>query len=339
MMNKKLEAKVLRWMPWLPILLKRLDKEFRHFDVRYPAKALNRFKALAEKLPINIVIDEGRIMTDLRQLFEAPSTQQELRKFLLYLPKAAKKEASANPSYSLLLKLISKADEQVPLISLGALFTAADPANNLRPQCVPLDLIEQAEESKGEARAKAVVRAYLEVSELLYKPYLRRLWLLSCVIRNDWKKAPDKLGNLVVQLEQRLADHPGLVETDVGWKRNAAGHGHWEYDETDDSLILWDQKRPRTKVPVVELLAQLYRIYQISGPTLTFVAQLYLFRNFMWNTGLIDAFIVRIPQFLSSDEARRAAAEQEMVKKVMKVMEPLENYVAANSQAIAAATA
>jgi hypothetical protein len=338
-MNKELEAKILGWLPWLPWLLKRLEKELRHFDVRYPAKALNRFKALAEKLPINIVIDEGRIMADLRQLFEAPSTQQELRKFLLYLPKAAKKEASANPSYSLLLKLISKADEQVPLISLGALFTAADPEKNLRPQCVPLDLLEQADKSKGEARAKAVVRAYLEVSEWLYKPYLRRLWLLSCVIRNDWKKAPENLGNLIVQLNQRLPDHPGLVEINVGWRRNAAGHGHWEYDETDDSLILWDQKRPRTKVPVDELLAQLYRIYQISGPTLAFVAQLYLIRNFMWNTGLIDAFIVRIPHLLSSDEGRRSAAEQELIRKVMKAMERLQNYIAANSQAIAAANA
>lgn len=337
-MNKKFEDKILGWMPRLPLLLKRLDKEFRHFDVRYPAKALNRAKEMVKKFPLNIVIDENRVMADLREMFEAPATLQELRKFLLYLPKAAKKEASADPNYSLLLKLISKADERVPLISLGFLFNAADPERNLRPQSLPLDLIAQAENSKGEERAKAVVRAYLEVSEWLYKPYLRCLWMLSCVITSEWRRPPEYFGNLVVQLGQRLADYPGLVETDVGWRRNAAGHGHWEYEEAEDALILWDIKRPRCKVPVDELLAQLHRIYRLSGPTLAFVAQLYLFRNFMWNTGLMDAIIVRIPHFLSSDEARRAAAEQEIAKKMMKVMEPLENYVTANGQAIAAAT-
>lgn len=336
-MNKKFEKKILGWIPRLPLLLKRLDKEFRHFDARYPARALNRAKEMVKKFPLNIVIDEKRVMADLREMFEAPSTQQVLRNFLLYLPKAAKKEASVDPKYSLLLKLINKVDEQAPLLSLGFLFNAADPELNLRPQSLPLDLIVQAENSKGEERAKAVVRAYLEVSEWLYKPYLRRLWMLSCVIRNEWSKPPEHFGNLIFQLGQRLVDYPGLVEPDVGWRRNAAGHGHWEYDEAGDALILWDIKRPRCKVPVDELLAQLNRIYRLSGPTMALVAQLYLFRNFMWNTGLMDALIVQIPHLLSSDEARRATAEQEMMQKVMKVMGPAETYFTANSQAIAAA--
>lgn len=337
-MDKRFEARILGWMPWLPAALKRFAKEAKRFDSKHPAKALARVKGIAEKLALNITVDEGQIMTDLRQMFAAPSMQQELRQLLQYLPRAAKKEASANPNYSLLLKLIGKADEQVPLISLAALFNAADPTNNLRPQCEPLDLIEQAENSKGEARAKAVIRAYLEVAEWLYKPYLRRLWLLSCVITNDWRVRPEHLGNLVVQLERRLADYPGLVEGNAGWRRNAAAHGHWEYVKTEDALIMWDKNRPQEKVPIRELLAQVNSMYQISGPTFTLVAQLYFFRDFMWNTGLAEALIVRIPRFLSSDEARRADAEQEVIKKAIKVFAPLENYIAANSQVIAVAT-
>lgn len=338
-MDKELENKILSWMPWLPALMKRFGKELRHFDAKHPAKALAKIKVIADKLPFKIApMDEGKLMADLRQLFAYPSTQHQLREFLLYLPRAAKKEASANPSYSLLLKLINKADEQAPLISLGALFTAADPTNTLRPQCEPLDLIEQAESSRGEARAKAAVRAYLEVAEWLYKPYLHRLWLLSCVVTNDWRKRPEHFGNLVVQLSQKLPDYPGLIEIDAGWRRNAAAHGHWEYAAAEDALVMWDKNRPPSKVPVEDLMAQIHSMYRISGPTLAWVAQLYLFRNVMWNTGLIDAFIVRIPRLLSSDEASRAAAEQELVKKLLKAMEPLENYVTANSQAIAAAS-
>lgn len=333
-MEKEFDKKILSWMPWLPSLLKRLAREAKHLDVRRPAKLLARMKSVGEKLPLNIPLDEGRLVADLRQMFAAPSTQQGLRQFLLYLPRAAKKEASADPRYSLLLKLISKADEQVKLFSLTALFTAADPSNTLRPQCEPLDLIEHAERSRGEERAKAALRAYLEVAEWLYKPYLRRLWLLSCMAGNDWRKLPEHFGNLVVQLEHRLADYPGLVEADAGWRRNAAAHGHWEYLPAEDALVMWDKNRPRSKVPVGELLTQVNDMYRISGPTLALVAQLYLFRDFMWNTGLVEAFIVRIPSFLSSDEVRRAAAEEEMMKKAMRVMGPLENYITANRQAI-----
>jgi hypothetical protein len=337
-MDKRFEAKILSWMPRLPGVLKRFAKEARRFDSKHPAKALARVKGIVEKVALNSAVDESQVMGDLRQMFAAPSMQQELRRLLQYLPRAAKKEASANPSYSLLLKLISKADEQVPLISLAALFNAADPTNNLRPQCEPLDLIELAENSKGEARAKAVIRAYLEVAEWLYKPYLRRLWLLSCVITNDWRVRPQHFGNLVLQLERRLADYPGLVEGNVGWRRNAAAHGHWEYVKAEDALVLWDKNRPQEKVPVKDLLAQLNGMYQISGPTFTLVAQLYFFRDFMWNTGLAEALIVRIPRFLSSDEARRSAAEQEILKKAMKVFTPLENYITANNQVLVVAT-
>ena len=337
-MDDKFEAKILSWMPWLPVILKRFAKEATRFDPRYPAKALARVKGIADKLPLNITVDENRLLVDLREMFLAPSMQQELRLLLQSLARVAKKLAFANPNYSLLLKLISKADEQVSLISLAALFNAADPVNNLRPQCEPLDLIEQAENSRGEARAKAVIRAYLEVAEWLYKPYLRRLWLLSCVIKNDWRVRPEHFGNLVIQLERRLADYPGLVEGNAGWRRNAAAHGHWEYVKSEDALVMWDKNRPQEKVLVEELLTQVNRMYQISGPTFTLIAQLYFFRDFMWKTGLGEALIVRIPYFLSSDEARRAAAEQEVLKKALKVFAPLENYIAANNQVITVAT-
>lgn len=333
-MDKEFDAKILSWMPQLPALVKRFAKEVRHLDVTRPAKSLAKIKSIAEKFPLNIAVDEGRLIADMRQMFASPSTQQGLRQFLLYLPRATKKEASANPHYSLLLKLISKVDEQVPLFPLAALLSAADPANTVRPQCEPLDLIEQAENSKGEARARATVRAYLEVAEWLYKPYLRRLWLLSCAAGNDWRKLPENFGSLVTQLEHKLADYPGLVEADAGWRRNAAAHGHWEYVRAEDVLVMWDKNRPKIKVPVEELLTQVNNMYRISGPTLTLVAQLYLFRDFMWNTGLAEAFIVTIPRLLSTDEARRAAAEQELLKKVMDVVGPLESYITANSQAI-----
>jgi hypothetical protein len=130
----------------------------------------------------------------------------------------------------------------------------------------------------------------------------------------------------VIQLALKLKDYPGLVDEDAGWRRNAAAHGHWQYERKDDAIIMWDERHPWSTITVDELYAKLLAMYRIAGPTFARVGQLYLMRNVFFDTGLVDAFIGNIPRFLSTDEAERKAAELEMSEKANNVFGPLRSF-------------
>ena len=91
----------------------------------------------------------------------------------------AKREAMRNPRASLLLKLISEADQNVPLVSMMFLRDATQSLKRLRAQLEPADLLVSVDSTSGEDRARALVRAYRETAEWLYEPYLRVLWRLA----------------------------------------------------------------------------------------------------------------------------------------------------------------
>lgn len=133
---------------------------------------------------------------------------------------------------------------------------------------------------------------------------------------NDFRLEPKTFGQVVGQLSARLQGYPGLVDADAGWRRNGATHGHWKYQPDDDSLLMWDDKVSPSAITVNELIDKLNAKYQIAGPTLERVAQLYLFRNVLCQTGLLDAFVDSFPRFLSLDETEIAKAEKEIFAKV-----------------------
>jgi hypothetical protein len=60
-MDKEFDQKILRWLPWLPSLLKRFAREAKHINVRRPAKLLARMNSIGEKFPFNIPVDEGNV--------------------------------------------------------------------------------------------------------------------------------------------------------------------------------------------------------------------------------------------------------------------------------------
>ena len=142
-----------------------------------------------------------------------------------------------------------------------------------------------------------------------------------------------KFGQLVIQLSQRLRAYPGLVDSEAGWRRNAAAHRHWEYEAKDDLLIMWDDSTPRSSIKVVELLKRLNDMYQMSGPTIERVAHLYLFRDVYYRTGLLDAFCESIPEFLSLDEQRIESAGKYIADKTESAFRPLKKLLEANGYA------
>ncbi|MDQ2938682.1 MAG: hypothetical protein M3R67_14450, partial [Acidobacteriota bacterium] len=123
---------------------------------------------------------------------------------------------------------------------------------------------------------------------------------------------------------------PGLVDGEAGWRRNAAAHGHWKYEPNGDFLIMWDDKVPPSTIPVKDLIDRVNDMYQISGPTLERVAQLYLFRNVFEQTGLIEVFVASFPRILSLDQAEVAKAEREIFAKAETAFGPLKRMLEAN---------
>ena len=332
----ELGEKFLSLMPGLPAHLVKVFRMLERFDGRNAATLMSRMESVAKGYVPKPTGREAQTLEKIRLLLCRPSLQQEIKDDLRDMARRLKREAFQDGRASLLLKLIGEADARLPFVSLVLLRDHAHPVESFRPQCEPADLIAEAERATGERRARAVVRAYRETAEWLYYPYLRTLWVLTLWARGERQPEPKADGQLVIQLARKLGDYPGLVEEDVGWRRNAAAHGHWEYVDKGDSINMWDERRPKSNIPVGELYAKLVDMYLIAGPTFARVGQLYLLRNVALNTGMAGAFINNIPRLLSEEEAERAAAEAEIEEKAERVFGPLRSFVNSCAQPAAA---
>lgn len=289
---KKLES----LLPELPLTLSKIMRRAEEFDGSLP----NTFKAAVEKdlcsVAQSLASRETAILSDLKTV--------------------TKKMASVDRRYSMLLRLMTEADQQVPYVSMRFVLRHADPPRLLDLLAEPGGFLERAQGTKGEARGQAILHA-LRTIEPLYKPYLATLWELS-YLRNGERppnKAPS-FGSLVQQTASRLSAYPGLVEADAGWRRNSAVHNPCEYIIRDDVVIMSDDNVPRTPVSVDELETMVRRMYEISGATMPRVSQLYLFRLFI-DTGLFEAIMARLPDFLSDDPSRRVEAEEDIQRQAV----------------------
>ncbi len=299
-------------LPELPLALSKIVRRAEEFDGSLP----NTFKAAVEKdlcsVAQSLASREKAILPALLDLFRSC----DVREIATDLKTVTKKMASADRRYSMLLRLMSEADQQLPYVSMRFVLRHGDPSRLLDFLAEPGRFLEDAERSNGEARAQAILHA-LRTIEPLYKPYLLSLWELS-YLRNR-ERPPNEVqsfGSLVKQTASRLSAYPGLVEGDAGWRRNSAVHNPCEYIIRDDVVIMSDDNVARTPVAVDELGAMVRRMYEISGATMPRVSQLYLFRLVI-DTGLLEALIARLPDLLSDDESRRFEAEQQIQRQAV----------------------
>src|SRR5207245_3649585 len=294
--DEKIAKEFLKLMPRFPRTFKWLLKKTERFDYRSPTTFISEIKAeVAKCAPALNPVDVGALRPLWNLLSELP-LKQEARKSLDDIIKMTKSEASKDPRYSLLLKLMSEADKKVPLISIIVSMRHGDPIESLGPQCAPYDVLEQAERERGESRATFVLRALGETCEALYRPYLITIWALSFLREGEVPPAQvPSTGNLVKDTYKRLSDYHGLVEPDAGWMRNSAIHNPRKYILEKDAVEMWDKSVAPRVVPVGELLAMVKRMYQISGVTIQRVGQLYMFRNLFGEMGLLDGFMESFP--------------------------------------------
>ena len=177
--DEKIAKEMLRLMPELPSTLEGLFKKVEQFDHREPTRFIAEMRAemggplsSLEVTKLDVLHSLGNFLADL-------PLKEEARRRLAEIIKITKSEASKDPRYSLLLRLMSEADKKVPLISIIVTMRHGDPIETLEPQCRPYDLLEQAERERGEVRATAALRALAETVEALYRPYLITVWALS----------------------------------------------------------------------------------------------------------------------------------------------------------------
>jgi hypothetical protein len=330
--EKKIGGELLNIVPELPQMLRRLNDRLEDFDVRQPktfiADTKNDFEVLANKLQGR----EQRVLRLLWRLFGKLAFKVAAKPMLFEAIAIAKKEAAVDSRYSLLLKLMHKADEAIPLISMVVSFRHGDPESSLPPQCAPLVYLQQAERESGEARATSVLDALRATSEFVYRPYLVTIWCLSYLKEREIPptQVPD-FGELVKQTYRRLEDFPGLVEPDAGWMRNSAVHYLPNYILEEDALVLEAKNVQPVKVRVDDLLELVQRMYRISAMTIHRVGQLYMFRDLFLNTGLFDIFVENIPHIYSGNKKRIAIAEQELMEYGKTLLEPLKEFFDSHS--------
>lgn len=327
--DEKIEQEFLKLMPRFPRTFKWLLRKVERFDYRSPTTFIAEIKAeVAKCAPALSQGQIGSLRPLWNLLLELP-LKQEARKTLDEIIKTTKSEASKDPRYSLLLKLMAEADSKVPRISVIVSMRHGDPIESLGRQCAPYDLLEQAERERGESRATFVLRALGETCEALYRPYLITIWQLSFF--REGKVPPVQIpstGNLVKDTYRRLSDYPGLVEPDAGWMRNSAVHNPRKYILEKDAVEMWDKSVAPRMVPVGELLAMVKSMYQISGVTIQRVGQLYVFRKLFGE--MLEGFVESFPVLLSSNENEIQLVEDRFTAKAEEMFRPMADFFEAH---------
>src|SRR5882672_9370384 len=132
--EEKVAKEFLKLMPRFPRTFKWLLKKVERFDYRSPTTFISEIKAeVAKCVPALNHRDLGALRP-LWNLLSELSLEQEAQKSLDEIIKMTKSEASKDPRYSLLLKLMSEADKRVPLISIIVSMRHGDPIESLGPQ-------------------------------------------------------------------------------------------------------------------------------------------------------------------------------------------------------------
>jgi hypothetical protein len=330
--EKKIGQELLSMVPELPKMIGRFTDRIEHFDVRQPKTFIAATKSDFEVLANRLQGREQRVARLLWRLFGKLAFKMVAKPMLMEAIALMKREVSIDPRYLLLLKLMHKADEAIPLISMIVSLRHADPESALLPQCAPLGFLQQAERESGEARASSVLDALRATSEFVYRPYLVTMWCLSYLKEREIPpaKVPD-FGELVKQAHRRLAEFPGLVEPNVGWLRNSAVHHLPNYILEEDALLMEAKNVQPVKVRVDDLLALVQRMYRISAVTIHRDGQLYMIRDLYLNTGLFDLFVENSPHIYSGKEKRIAIAEQELMEYAQTLLEPLKEFFDSHS--------
>lgn len=334
MKKSDFEVRILKVMPWLPTVVSRMVRRLRQFDGREPATLMAQIENDVIKIAERVKRNPKVMLKGLLSLFKHRYFKSHMAKTMQVCVRIVEEQASADPRALELERLIDEADARVPYVSWLVLQHHVDFRNQFRPICMASTLLEDARKATGELKASLLIDALGKMSEVLYHPYLLALWQLTCFAQGRWPTRPE-FGSLVIELSQRLADYPGLVDRDARWMRNSSRHERWEPVPGENAIIMWDEKTPATRFSLDELESKVNAMFQMAGVTFGAVARSYLFKNMLANTGAWDAMEKTLPAALNAageDLSNSDAVDQEMESEMGHVREkfaPLNAFILA----------
>jgi hypothetical protein len=226
-----------------------------------------------------------------------------------------------------LLKLIDEADKKIKFASISLFWSHLQLEKNFILYCKSINLLEKVKTTRKEKRANHLAELIREISEPLYKNYLETVWRLSYLAESKMfpLKAPD-FGELVNQSENRLKDFPNLVSNEMRLFRNSFTHKYFDYNLEDDSFVVWDRKIPKMKKTADEIVKVVSEVTFLCVETFPLVAQYYLMRNLFLNSGLLDAYLQKMPALTSENPLEVSKANKELSDIGQSLFEPMKDF-------------
>jgi len=336
-LDRQIERSLLKAMPELPRLFQSLAVQVENFDGSEPRTFLDRMEADLRPVGEKLRIREPRFRRLFASIFRKFTAKILIKAFVSQMITIAKESAISDNRYSLLLKLMHDSDQKVPFISLvaanayaaGKAFCYyADHKAFFVAQSTAISYYKQAECASGEARAVLALEALAKTVELVYKPYLATLWFLSYVkVGKPLPKHVPDLGCMLGVILDRLPEYRGLVELDSVWMRNSAVHNEPDYVLGEDSLWMWDRSHCRKKVRVEDMMSMTAKMYVISTQTVQWVSCLYVFREVLQGTGLLDMVAECVAFEVAGKANELTEAESRMRAYAELLFEPLERFL------------
>lgn len=303
-------------------------RQIENFDGKTPETLLEKIKNKSMNFPRISEEKQNSLQTSLLNAIRNGEFGLQMKTGFEQSISFTKDNLKKDSRYSQLINLINKADENVEFISLPFLTPFLNLEQNFILFCKPLKLLKEINNSVGEERKNSLVDLFREIPEKQYAMYLEVIWKLSFLAENRMfsEEIPKPFGNFVCQATNRLKDYSGLVESKIGLLRNSFYHWNFEYNLGDDSFIIWDDNKPKTKITADELAEIANDVTSICADTFPLVAQLYFFRDFFLKSGLLDIYVEKIPALISENSSEVSKAEKELSDFGELLTEPMRNF-------------
>lgn len=252
--QKKKEAKIIqKYEPGLMNVLNPILQIVENFDP---------LEYRTEEARIQKVLNENFQYTGVREAFTEIFPNLNLNLHFQKMRKEVKREIQEKCiqdfRFATLLQVVEDAEKMYPNIATLIIFKR-NFFDTLAKGFEPYDLMHEYEAQQGERRARAAVRFFREVAEMVYSNYLKILIefveILEC---KSVIKSFQRFGVLANQLPDRLEKlgYKNLVDKDAGWLRNAACHSHWKYISDSDTILLWDTNHEKIEMTSERLFSK-----------------------------------------------------------------------------------
>lgn len=307
--------------------INKIFRRFESFDGETPKTLLAQINSETLKLKELPDKEQTILQDNFLKAIRSPEFASAMKNGVEENIKFIKSLLKNDSRHSLLLKLINKADEKVEFVSFSLLKRNLELEQNFVLYCKPINLLEKVKINSKEKRANLVVELIREISEPLYKNYLETVWKLSYIAESEMfpLKTLD-FGELVNQSANRLKEFPHLVSNEMWLLRNSFTHKNFDYNLQDDSFIVWDKSKPKTKISADEVVKIAKEVTLMCVEIFPLVSQLYLMRNFFLNSGLLETYFQKMPALTSGNPSEIAKAEKELSAFAELIIKPMKEF-------------